>query len=151
METDNLILKYIMKRSKPDKNLLNKVKRPVPLIMKTYYIAIFIKTVWCWHKDRQISQWYRIEDPQTYPCTYGHLFHDRSSITEQWVKKRLFNKLCWHNWIFIWKKTEFDSYFVLCINRVTCKTKDEFHKHKFEQKNIAFGFHSHKVRTKLKP
>lgn len=46
METDKLILKFLQKRSRTAKNLLNKVRGPVPLNRKTYYKAIFIKTMW---------------------------------------------------------------------------------------------------------
>ena len=81
-------MKFIWKNKKPRiaKAILSRKSEAGGIAipdLQLHYKAIITRTAWYWYQNRQVDQWYRIEDMDTNPNKYNFLILDKGAKNMQ--------------------------------------------------------------------
>ena len=87
IELEQKISPFVWKHKRPQiaKTILRKKNGTGGINLpnfRTYYKAMSVKTVWNWHKNGNINQGNKTENPEN-PCPSGHLMFDKGGKSIQ--------------------------------------------------------------------
>ena len=80
---------------------------------RLYYRATVIKTIWYWHRKRNIDQWNRTEN---FRDKTTHLLSPNLWQNIQWSKNSLLSKWCWEIWTVTHKRVKFEHSLTPCVH-----------------------------------
>ena len=81
---------------------------------KAYCKTTVIETLWCWHKNRHVSQWNRIEHPETDLHIHGQMTFNKNAKATQYSRLLMLFSWCQENRISTCRGINLDPYLLPC-------------------------------------